>query len=457
MTAKPDKDCFMLQRIAQPRYRPGVQTAIPFHILPGMNSIPAPKRTKQSSADDISRDAARIAKEIVSNGHGTDPFAEAVRATRMPMVISDPRLPDNPIVFVNDAFCRLSGYERHEILGRNCRFLQGPETDPAVVDRIRQAVKAGEAVQVDIRNHRKGGETFWNRLLMAPVHDARGELAYFFASQVDVTIERERLEDLESHNAALMAEVAGRLRGQQESEARLRFATQAGRLGIWELDLRNFDLNCSGVCKENFGRDPAAPFTHEELLGAVHPDDRERVEAAKAHAITTGTEYDMEYRITRPDGATGWVQMRAQLVRDIDGSPLRLAGISLDTTQRRNAELRLALSEESLRLATNAAEIGTWDLDLTNDILTWPARTKAMFGISPDVPCSMADFYAGLHPDDREATIQRHRSKSADSLRRRIPHHWQGGRCRPLGGGKRQGAVRGTKMRQGTGHRDRHN
>jgi PAS domain S-box-containing protein len=369
-----------------------------------MNALHAATRAKQISPEDITRDAARIAEELASHEHGTDPFAEAVRATRMPMVICDPRLPDNPIVFVNDAFCRLSGYERTEILGQNCRFLQGPDTDPAVVARIRKAVQAGEAVQVDILNYRKDGTKFWNRLLMAPVHDARGALAYFFASQVDVTIERDRLEGLESHNAALMAEVAGRLHAQHESEARLRFATQAGRLGIWELDLRNFALNCSGVCKENFGRDPAAPFTHEDLLAAVHEDDRERVEAAKARAIITGTEYDIEYRINRPDGKTGWVQMRAQVVRDIDGSGLRMAGISLDTTERRNAELKLELSEESLRLATDAAEIGTWDLDVTNNQLAWPPRTKAMFGISPDVPCSMDDFYAGLHPDDREAT-----------------------------------------------------
>jgi PAS domain S-box-containing protein len=369
-----------------------------------MNALPTTKKAKRSSSEEISRDASRIAAEIASAGHGTDPFAEAVRATRMPMVITDPRLPDNPIVFANEAFCRLSGYERKEILGRNCRFLQGPESDPAVVARIRKAVSDGEPVQVDILNNRKGGEKFWNRLLMAPVRDGNGELAYFFASQVDVTIERDRLQGLENDNAALMAEVAGRLRAQQEGEARLRFATQAGKLGIWELDLRNFELNASSMFKEHFGRDPSAPFNHDDLLNAVHPDDRERVEAAKARAIATGTEYDIEYRVARPAGGIGWVQIRAQLVRAIDGSALRLAGISLDTTERRNAELRLQLSEESLRLATDAAEAGTWDLDLTTDQLVWPARTKAMFGISPDVPCTMADFYAGLHPDDRAAT-----------------------------------------------------
>jgi PAS domain S-box-containing protein len=336
-----------------------------------MNAVPTTKKAKLASPEEISRDAMRIAAEIASAGHGTDPFAEAVRATRMPMVITDPRLADNPIVFANDAFCRLSGYERGEILGRNCRFLQGPETDPDVVEKLRVAVQAGAPVQVDILNNRKSGEKFWNRLLMAPVRDGNGELAYYFASQVDVTIERERLAGLETHNAALMAEVAGRLRAQQEGEARLRFATQAGKLGIWELDLRNFELNASAMFKEHFGRDPASPFSHDDLLNAVHPDDRERVEAAKAQAIANGTEYDIEYRVVRP-GGIGWVQIRAQLVRAIDGSALRLAGISLDTTERRNAELRLQLSEESLRLATDAAEVGTWDVDLTTDQLFWP-------------------------------------------------------------------------------------
>ena len=80
------------------------------------------------------------------------------------------------------------------------------------------------------------------------------------------------------------------------------------------------------------------------------------------------------------------------------------SAISPDIAARRATELRLELSEQSLRLATDAAEVGTWDLDLATDVLNWSDRTKAMFGISPDVPCSMADFYAGLHPEDIERT-----------------------------------------------------
>ena len=123
----------------------------------------------------------------------SDPFASAVRTTRMPMVITDPRQDDNPIVFCNDAFLRLTGYDREEILGRNCRFLQGPDTDKQVVAELSEAVANRQEIQCDLLNYRKDGSTFWNSLLMCPVY-ADGELTYFFASQMDVT-DKKRAEE----------------------------------------------------------------------------------------------------------------------------------------------------------------------------------------------------------------------------------------------------------------------
>ncbi len=297
------------------------------------------------------RDAARIVDEIAGSDGGTDPFAAAVRATRMPMVISNPRLPDNPIVFVNDAFCRLCNYSREEILGRNCRFLQGPDTDPATVAKIRAAIDAAVPVRTDILNYRKTGETFWNRLLMAPVRDAEGRLAYFFASQVDVTIERERLEGLEIHNAALMAEVADRLRTQEEASARLLYATDAGRLGIWELDLLTDELTASPVFKHNFGRQRDEALTFADLEDTVHPEDRERWMLAVDTSIATEADLDVEYRVVVPEGVTRWLQVRAQVARAPDGRALRMAGVSLDITARKIAETqRVALEELSDRI-----------------------------------------------------------------------------------------------------------
>ena len=88
------------------------------------------------------------------------------------------------------------------------------------------------------------------------------------------------------------------------------------------------------------------------------------------------------------------------------GGPAAFIGFIRDITERRSAQDRLSVSEESLRLATDSAEIGTWDLDLLTDTLTWSDRTKKMFGISPNTPCSMKDFYDGLHLEDRHATTE---------------------------------------------------
>ena len=121
-----------------------------------------------------------------AHGRG-DPFAAAVRATRMPMVITDPSQPDNPIVFCNEAFQALTGYSQDEVLGRNCRFLQGQDSDPAVIAKIRAGVTSGESVSVEILNYRKDGSTFWNALYLSPVRNDDGEIQFFFASQLDVS------------------------------------------------------------------------------------------------------------------------------------------------------------------------------------------------------------------------------------------------------------------------------
>ena len=99
--------------------------------------------------------------ELLHNAQGRgDPFAAAVRATRMPMVITDPKHPDNAIVFVNEAFQSLTGYTRDEIIGQNCRFLQGPNTNQDNVAKVRAAIAAGESIDVDLLNYRKDGSTF---------------------------------------------------------------------------------------------------------------------------------------------------------------------------------------------------------------------------------------------------------------------------------------------------------
>ena len=132
-------------------------------------------------------DAWHLTDRLQTEQGKGDPFAAAVRATRMAMIITNPREHDNPIVFTNDAFLRLTGYDRDEIMGTNCRFLQGPDTDRGAVRQVREAVEQQHDISIDLLNYRKDGTPFWNALYMSPVINETGELLFFFASQMDVT------------------------------------------------------------------------------------------------------------------------------------------------------------------------------------------------------------------------------------------------------------------------------
>ncbi|AXA90286.1 histidine kinase famiy protein [Massilia sp. YMA4] len=117
-------------------------------------------------------------------------FFAAVEMTRMPMLVTDPNRPDNPIVFANNAFYDLTLYREQDILGRNCRLLQGPDTDPRTVDEVRNAIREHRAVAVDLLNYKADGTPFWNALFIGPIFDKQGKLLYFFASQMDITQRR---------------------------------------------------------------------------------------------------------------------------------------------------------------------------------------------------------------------------------------------------------------------------
>ncbi|WP_296262726.1 MULTISPECIES: histidine kinase famiy protein [unclassified Pseudomonas] len=156
-----------------------------------------PTRVNDSSTGDIS-------------GSDHNIFFAAVETTRMPMIVTDPKRPDNPIIFANNAFIDMTGYSRDEIVGSNCRFLQGPETDPAAVKQVREAIAANREVAVELVNYKKDGSAFWNALFISPVYNESGELIYFFASQLDVSRRRDAEDGLRQ---AQKMEALGQLTG----------------------------------------------------------------------------------------------------------------------------------------------------------------------------------------------------------------------------------------------------
>lgn len=135
---------------------------------------------------------------VISNGdpdsineRHSDIFFAAVETTRMPMIVTDPRQSDNPIIFANNAFLTMTGYDAAEIVGSNCRFLQGADTDPETVAQVRNAIAKEQEIAVEIINYRKDRSTFWNALFISPVYNRRGDLVYFFGSQLDISRRRD--------------------------------------------------------------------------------------------------------------------------------------------------------------------------------------------------------------------------------------------------------------------------
>lgn len=136
-----------------------------------------------AGAANISLDLADAAPSAAS----PQPPSRQIDPSSQSISLVDARRADQPIIYVNRGFEYLTGYTREECIGRNCRFLQGPDTDRAMIDRVRHAARTGEDLIVDLLNYRKNGSTFWNRLSLKPVRNAAGDLTHVIGIQSDIT------------------------------------------------------------------------------------------------------------------------------------------------------------------------------------------------------------------------------------------------------------------------------
>jgi PAS domain S-box-containing protein len=232
-----------------------------------------------------SKEAWKITGDLRVEHGKADPFAAAIRATRMPMLITDPRRADNPVIFANDAFLQLTGYTREEVTGRNCRFLQGPLTDRATIDQIRAAIAEHRDIKVDVLNYRKDRSTFWNALYISPVLNEAGDVVYYFASQLDITDRVEAQQRVEEQKEAFELEVKRRTRELQialeereRANADLKAAVRAQTLLLNEVDHRvknNLQMISSLIVMQS--RNIPDPDIRRSLLSML-----ERVEALSA-------------------------------------------------------------------------------------------------------------------------------------------------------------------------------
>ena len=169
-------------------------------------------------------------------------------------------------------------------------------------------------------------------------------------AQVAVIIESIR------SNAAAFSELAER----RKAEERLKFALDSGRMGSWDLDVATRAYEASDLCKRNYGRRPDETFTFADLVATIHPEDRPRILAAIESAIRDGAEYDVEYRVVHPSGELRWLHARGRAAQTADdGGVRRLAGVSLDITERKRADERqkLLVNELNHRVKNSLATV----------------------------------------------------------------------------------------------------
>jgi PAS domain S-box-containing protein len=195
----------------------------------------------------------------------------------MPMVVADARAANQPIVLANASFLELTGYRAEEVIGRNCRFLQGEGTSPLDVAAIRSALLEGRETTVEILNYKKDGTPYWNQLHTSPLRSDDGTVDYIFASQIDVT-ERRRIERLEASEHRLLKEVDHRAKNvmaivesivrlsNAEDPKRYAAAIQMRVQALAQVHTMLAESGWSAVKLEDVVRQQVAPLAEKRLM-----------------------------------------------------------------------------------------------------------------------------------------------------------------------------------------------
>ncbi|SEO56670.1 chemotaxis protein CheB [Aquisalimonas asiatica] len=248
--------------------------------------------------------------------------SKALDASMNGILIAEADDPELPIVYANPAFERITGYSTDEVLQRNCRFLQGPETDQVALDVVREALRDGTNARVLLRNYRKDGSPFWNDLSIFPVHDEEARLTHFVGIQEDAT----KRVDVE--------------RALRDNEERLITAQDYAGVANFEWRPDAVLLGTPGQLADLFGLPPSAGGQPSvlQLLRRVHPNDRAPLLDAIRQCLRSSQDVDLEFRVRTQENGLCWLHIRANAERGNDGSPLRLLGLVGDISRRKDVE-----------------------------------------------------------------------------------------------------------------------
>lgn len=316
-------------------------------------------------------------------------FAEALSSVSQGVLIAGQ---DRRLLYANPAFCVITGYQPADFIGQGCKFLQGPDSDPAVIAQIGRALDHAESFNGEILNYKKTGEAFWNELSITPVGKAGAGPAYFIGITRDITLRKASesgISKLERHYQFLFDHVqAGIVLHGTDTSVLYANATASRMLGV----------------------------DHQQIRGAVHSDERwdfvHQDGTTMAHEAYPVNRAIMSGRVIKNlvvgvnrGGGNGivWLLCNAYPVHDdLDGQDKVVVSFT-DITELKQAEWALQKSEERLRLMLRGANDAAWDFDLLTNEAYFSPRWWEMIGFEPGEVSGGPELLRQMtHPEDRE-------------------------------------------------------
>jgi PAS domain S-box-containing protein len=274
------------------------------------------------------------------------PLFASLERSGVPVAVTDPRLPDNPFVFINHAFTRLTGYDLGEIGGKSWLTLHGSESDRRSLASLEAAMGDGQQIELEILCHRKDGAVFRNHMFVSPVLGFSGKPAFFLTTHESVADPGHR-EIIDERRKQLREDVAERLRAT---------LSISGGAAAWEWDISEGRIVGDARFAALYGlefKDVAEGISADVFFSIVHPDDQTRIRLAIDGMLQGAEVFSRQYRIILPNGVMRWVHARGHCLTEYE-RPVRFTGVLVDTTDQRRVE-------EQLRIAQSAGGVGTFE------------------------------------------------------------------------------------------------
>lgn len=291
------------------------------------------------------------------------------------------------ITWVNEAFCKTTGYTMKEVLGQNPgHLLQGKKSNRATIKKFREALISRIPINCELLNYKKDGSSYWIDIKCQPLFNEQGQIEGFFAIEEDIT-ERKRTEALLN-----------------ESKLRLEMAIDGTGAALWDWDISSNTVYYSSSWKKVLGySDEEIRFDLAEWTDRIHPDDRKKT-LYNLNQYLEGERpaYEAEVRLRHKDGHYLYFLDRGQItLRDDFGRPSRMTGIAFNITELKETQQKLKDSEARWYAALEGSEFGVWEWDLEKDSLYFSPKLKELYGYQPEELQPTTEFWIRTcHPDD---------------------------------------------------------